>query len=172
MLLHWCLHEWVHILDYCGSLWTFYSNPLNASVECRCCILIHASMFCDWRHPFLPDRRRKMKRPTLRSATNPTTSHSQQPVSPKEMAPTSPCLQWRPRSVDHCSASPGLGRGLREQHMGVVLQWVGFTHSRRLFCYPKGGGGWTQAPVNTDTAFLTKHSWLCPAPSLTCTHLL
>lgn len=107
-----------------------------------------------------------MKRPTLRSATNPTTRHSQPPLSPKEMAPTSPCLQWRPRSVDHCSASPGLGRGLREQHTGVVLQWVGFTHSRRLFCYPKGGGGWTQAPVNTDIAFLAKHSWLCPTPSV------
>lgn len=52
--------------------------------------------------------------------------------------------------------------------MGVVLQWVGFTHSGRFFCYPRDGGvgeGWTQAPVNADTAFLTEHSHdSAPAP--------
>lgn len=129
---------------YFRLLW-FTVDNLVKPIECQCLmsVLYINSCFNVLRltPSFFSDRRRKMKRPTLRSATNLMTLHSQQPVSPKEMAPTLPCLQWRPRSVDHCSASPGLGRRLREQHMGVVLQWVGFTHTRRLFCYPKGGGG-------------------------------
>lgn len=57
-------------------------------------------------------RRWKMKRPTLRSATNPTSRHKRQPASQWGTAPILPCLQWRPRSVDRgsldkCGAQEG-----------------------------------------------------------------
>lgn len=110
-----------------------------------------------------------MKRPTLRSATNPTTRLRRQPISPNEMAPTLPCLQWRPRSVDHYSASPGLGRGLREQRMGVVLQWVGFTHTVGAFSVIPGMGmGWvdTSSSKRWHCFSHRAHSWSCPTPSV------
>lgn len=71
-------------------------------------------------------RRRKMKRPTLRSATSPTSRCKRRPTSRQGTAPISPCLQWRLRSVDRGSPSPRLRKkGLRESHMGVILPRVG-----------------------------------------------
>ena len=94
----------VHSLDYDGSL-----DILVKNIEFHLMSDVYI-YFCDWHHSSF-NRRQKMKRPTLRSTTSPTTRHRQQPPRRKGMAPTSPCLQWRPRSVDRCSASPGSGRG-------------------------------------------------------------
>lgn len=109
-----------------------------------------------------------MKWPTLRSTTNPTTRHRRQPPRRKEMAPTLPCLQWRPRSVDHCSASPGSGRGWGNNTWVLYYNGWGLHTVGAFSVIPgMGMGGWTQAPVNADTAFLTEHSHdSSPAPSV------
>lgn len=107
-----------------------------------------------------------MKQPTLRSATNPTTRHRQKPPIRKEMAPTLPCLQWRPRSVDRCSASPGSGRGWGNNTWVLYYNGWGFTHSGCIFCYPRdGGGGMDTSPSKCWHCFSHRAlSWLCPCP--------
>lgn len=53
-------------------------------------------------------RRRKTIRPTLQSATNQTIRPNRTATSLRRTAPTLPCLQWRPTSVDkdHSVAFP------------------------------------------------------------------
>lgn len=116
-----------------------------------------------------------MTRHTLRSVTNPTSRQKRQPTSQWGTAPTSPCLLWRPRSVDRGSRSPGSGRGLWEQHEGVTCPREGvYTHTVGSFSLIFGGGedrgrGWDTVPikclVNKDIAPLTEPSYDCLSSS-------
>lgn len=97
-------------------------------------------------------RRRKMKQHTRRSATNPTIHRKQRPTSQWRMAPISPCLQWRPRSVDSGSSSPspGLWTSAEGAAHGCNVTTVGGIHTVCSFSLiPRwwwgrgvGGGGW------------------------------
>lgn len=123
--------------------------------------------FCDWHHPSFQQ--------TAKDETA-YTQVSDKPDDSSQTATTQPkrngsYIAMSPVEAQKCWSLfclPRLRKGVREQHMGVVLQWVGLTHSGHIFCYPRGGGGgWTQAPVNADTAVLTEHSPApAPAPSV------
>lgn len=71
--------------------------------------LFATSVVCtDYVYPrFSTRRRRKMTRPTLRSATKQTNRQRRRPASQWRMVPTLPCLQWRHRSVDRGSPQEG-----------------------------------------------------------------
>lgn len=87
-------------------------------------------------------RRQKMKRPTLRSATSPTSRRKRRPTSRQGTAPISPCLQWRLRSVDRGSPSPRLRKkGLREVAHGCYIATGGCdVHTVGSFSLILGGG--------------------------------
>lgn len=56
--------------------------------------------FLFWHFLFCRLRRWRTTRRTRQSATNRTTRRKSRPTRRPRTAPTSPCLQWRPRSVD------------------------------------------------------------------------
>lgn len=97
---------------------------------------------------FSTRRRRKMTRPTLRSATKQTNRQRRRPASQWRTVPTLPCLQWRHRSVDRGSPQEG-GWGSRTRVSryngragGLHKQWAHFH-----FTLGVGESSWTQTPV-------------------------
>ena len=84
-----------------------------------------------------------MTRPTHRSATNPTSRRKHRPPSRWGTAPTLPCLQWRPRSVDRGSPPQvwRSGRGVKGAAHGCYITTGGGLHTEWAHFHFFGGWG-------------------------------
>lgn len=124
--------------------------------------------FCDWHDPSFQQ--------TAKDETA-YTQVSDKPDDSSQTATTQPkrngsYIAMSPVEAQKCWSLfclPRLRKGVWEQHMGVVLQWVGFTHSGCILCYLRdgGGGGGVMDTSSTKCWLCFSHralSWLCPCP--------
>lgn len=135
-----------------------------------------------------PTRRPKTTRPTRRSATKPTSRRKRRlPPSRPRTALISPCLQWRPSSINsgpnsHPAPSPPPGQGRR---IGTsVLHYHRWryahthTHSVLLFTNYEVTGWWVEGGVSKHQRLRLilrlsqPRPLLLPQPPFTCWALL
>lgn len=97
-------------------------------------------LFCDWHHPSF-QQTAKDETAYTQVCDKPDDSSQTATAQPKR---NGSYIAMSPVEAQKCWSLfclPRLRKGVKEQHMGVVLQWVGFTHSGRIFSYPRDGGG-------------------------------
>lgn len=128
-------------------------------------------IFCDWHHPSF---QQTAKDETAYTQVSDKPDDSSQTAATTQQKRNGSYIAMSPVEAQKCWSLfclPRLRKGVREQHMGVVLQWVGFTHSGRIFGYPRDGGGGMDAS-SSECWHCFSHralSWLCPRPC--CPHL-